>query len=293
MAAERAASVRPPRRSARRAYRFEFERAAVTFEADTAYTNALAAAQARGYSRAHGPRRGQRADAGPPSPRRRRRQRARPAARLGEPRPAGERRGARLGGCDHGGAGRAGADGTSGRRAVDRARRHARRRTGNGGRDTARHAAAGRRRRRRTCGRRSRRSRWRGGCCSPRPRSPSAGTSEIRRRGAGHPPEHRRRDSAAALQPESRHDPARAGRNATGRRPRSRSPGSRARSRSPRRAASSRSRATGSSRSEQLVASANSVAQLSLLAYREGASALPSVLEAQRIAREALVPVRG
>jgi cobalt-zinc-cadmium efflux system outer membrane protein len=41
-------------------------------------------------------------------------------------------------------------------------------------------------------------------------------------------------------------------------------------------------------RSEQLVASANRVAQLSLLAYREGASALPNVLEAQRIAREAL-----
>lgn len=41
-------------------------------------------------------------------------------------------------------------------------------------------------------------------------------------------------------------------------------------------------------RSERLVASANRVAQLSLLAYREGASALPSVLEAQRIARETL-----
>ena len=41
-------------------------------------------------------------------------------------------------------------------------------------------------------------------------------------------------------------------------------------------------------RSTQLVASANSVAQLSLLAYREGASALPNVLEAQRIARETL-----
>lgn len=41
-------------------------------------------------------------------------------------------------------------------------------------------------------------------------------------------------------------------------------------------------------RSEQLVASANSVARLSLLAYREGAFALPSVLEAQRIARETL-----
>jgi cobalt-zinc-cadmium efflux system outer membrane protein len=41
-------------------------------------------------------------------------------------------------------------------------------------------------------------------------------------------------------------------------------------------------------RSEQLVASANSVAQLSLLAYREGAFALPSVIEAQRIARETL-----
>jgi outer membrane protein, heavy metal efflux system len=42
------------------------------------------------------------------------------------------------------------------------------------------------------------------------------------------------------------------------------------------------------SRSERLVASANSVAQLSLVAYREGASTLPSVLEAQRIARETL-----
>jgi cobalt-zinc-cadmium efflux system outer membrane protein len=41
-------------------------------------------------------------------------------------------------------------------------------------------------------------------------------------------------------------------------------------------------------RSARLVASANRVAQLSLLAYREGASALPSVLEAQRIARETL-----
>ena len=41
-------------------------------------------------------------------------------------------------------------------------------------------------------------------------------------------------------------------------------------------------------RSEQLVGSANRVAQLSLLAYREGASALPNVLEAQRIARETL-----
>jgi cobalt-zinc-cadmium efflux system outer membrane protein len=41
-------------------------------------------------------------------------------------------------------------------------------------------------------------------------------------------------------------------------------------------------------RSERLVASANRVAQLSLLAYREGAFALPSVLEAQRIARETL-----
>ncbi len=41
-------------------------------------------------------------------------------------------------------------------------------------------------------------------------------------------------------------------------------------------------------RSAQLVASANSVAQLSLIAYREGASALPNVLEAQRIARETL-----
>jgi cobalt-zinc-cadmium efflux system outer membrane protein len=42
------------------------------------------------------------------------------------------------------------------------------------------------------------------------------------------------------------------------------------------------------SRSERLVASANSVAQLSLLAYREGASTLPNVLEAQRLARETL-----
>ncbi|MFI5245408.1 MAG: TolC family protein, partial [Gemmatimonadales bacterium] len=42
------------------------------------------------------------------------------------------------------------------------------------------------------------------------------------------------------------------------------------------------------SRSERLVASASSVAQLSLVAYREGASTLPSVLEAQRIARETL-----
>jgi outer membrane protein, heavy metal efflux system len=41
-------------------------------------------------------------------------------------------------------------------------------------------------------------------------------------------------------------------------------------------------------RSAQLVASANSVARLSLIAYREGASALPNVLEAQRIARETL-----
>ena len=41
-------------------------------------------------------------------------------------------------------------------------------------------------------------------------------------------------------------------------------------------------------RSERLVASANSVAQLSLLAYREGASTLPNVLEAQRAARETL-----
>ncbi len=41
-------------------------------------------------------------------------------------------------------------------------------------------------------------------------------------------------------------------------------------------------------RSAQLVASANNVARLSLIAYREGASALPNVLEAQRIARETL-----
>ena len=42
-------------------------------------------------------------------------------------------------------------------------------------------------------------------------------------------------------------------------------------------------------RSRQLVDGANRVATLSLLAYREGAAALPSVLEAQRTAREALV----
>jgi cobalt-zinc-cadmium efflux system outer membrane protein len=41
-------------------------------------------------------------------------------------------------------------------------------------------------------------------------------------------------------------------------------------------------------RSGQQVAMANSVAAMSLLAYREGAAALPSVLEAQRTAREAL-----
>jgi cobalt-zinc-cadmium efflux system outer membrane protein len=41
-------------------------------------------------------------------------------------------------------------------------------------------------------------------------------------------------------------------------------------------------------RTAQLVTSANSVARLSLIAYREGASALPNVLEAQRIARETL-----
>ena len=41
-------------------------------------------------------------------------------------------------------------------------------------------------------------------------------------------------------------------------------------------------------RSQQLVDGANRVATLSLLAYREGAAALPSVLEAQRTAREAL-----
>jgi cobalt-zinc-cadmium efflux system outer membrane protein len=41
-------------------------------------------------------------------------------------------------------------------------------------------------------------------------------------------------------------------------------------------------------RSERLVTAANSVAALSLIAYREGASALASVLEAQRIARESL-----
>ena len=42
-----------------------------------------------------------------------------------------------------------------------------------------------------------------------------------------------------------------------------------------------------SSRSGRLLDAANSVATLSLLAYREGAQALPSVLEAQRTAREA------
>ena len=41
-------------------------------------------------------------------------------------------------------------------------------------------------------------------------------------------------------------------------------------------------------RSQQLVDGANRVATLSVLAYREGAAALPSVLEAQRTAREAL-----
>jgi cobalt-zinc-cadmium efflux system outer membrane protein len=41
-------------------------------------------------------------------------------------------------------------------------------------------------------------------------------------------------------------------------------------------------------RSERLVDGANRVATLSMLAYREGAAALPSVLEAQRTAREAL-----
>lgn len=41
-------------------------------------------------------------------------------------------------------------------------------------------------------------------------------------------------------------------------------------------------------RSQQLVGGANRVATLSVLAYREGAAALPSVLEAQRTAREAL-----
>jgi cobalt-zinc-cadmium efflux system outer membrane protein len=41
-------------------------------------------------------------------------------------------------------------------------------------------------------------------------------------------------------------------------------------------------------RSQRLVDGANRVAELSLLAYREGAAALPSVLEAQRTAREAL-----
>ena len=41
-------------------------------------------------------------------------------------------------------------------------------------------------------------------------------------------------------------------------------------------------------RSERLVTAANRVEALSLIAYREGASALASVLEAQRIARESL-----
>ena len=37
-----------------------------------------------------------------------------------------------------------------------------------------------------------------------------------------------------------------------------------------------------------LIASANRVAEMSLVAYREGASSLPNVLEAQRSAREIL-----
>jgi cobalt-zinc-cadmium efflux system outer membrane protein len=41
-------------------------------------------------------------------------------------------------------------------------------------------------------------------------------------------------------------------------------------------------------RGERLVTAADSVARLSLLAYRDGASALPNVLEAQRTARETL-----
>ena len=41
-------------------------------------------------------------------------------------------------------------------------------------------------------------------------------------------------------------------------------------------------------RSGRLVGAANRVAALSLLAYQEGAAALPSVLEAQRTARAAL-----
>jgi outer membrane protein, heavy metal efflux system len=41
-------------------------------------------------------------------------------------------------------------------------------------------------------------------------------------------------------------------------------------------------------RSERLVSSANNVARLSLLGYREGAFALSNLLEAQRIARETL-----
>ena len=54
------------------------------------------------------------------------------------------------------------------------------------------------------------------------------------------------------------------------------------------RGASSRWRATGSRAASSSWPSANRVAQLSLLAYREGASALTNVLEAQRIARETL-----
>jgi hypothetical protein len=41
-------------------------------------------------------------------------------------------------------------------------------------------------------------------------------------------------------------------------------------------------------RSQRLLEGANRVASLSLLAYREGAAALASVLEAQRTARETL-----
>jgi cobalt-zinc-cadmium efflux system outer membrane protein len=41
-------------------------------------------------------------------------------------------------------------------------------------------------------------------------------------------------------------------------------------------------------RSERLVTAANTVERLSLIAYREGASSLPNVLEAQKIARETL-----
>src|SRR5262249_54220677 len=41
-------------------------------------------------------------------------------------------------------------------------------------------------------------------------------------------------------------------------------------------------------RNRQLVVSANTVATMALTAYREGASSLPNVLEAERTAREVL-----